>query len=116
MTKILDESSKRSGLACAIVERLRTSRRQVRFVTDVENAVLIQSSAKRGDFEQELSQLENLGTLLVRPQYCADPHLAGTDLRLAALVDREDAEAALISIEAEWQEWLKGYLASHRCT
>lgn len=107
---------KRGALAAAIVERLGSGRHHVRFVAEVEDAVLRLTPGGHEDFERELSELESVGKLIVRPQYCADPHLESTDLRLAALVDDENADTALASIQAVWQDWLKGYLANHRCT
>jgi hypothetical protein len=62
--------------------------------------------------ETALAELERRGTLLVREQYCADPHMDGVDLRIVALAEGDAAEA----IDATWQRWLGEYLANHRCT
>jgi hypothetical protein len=106
----------RGVLAAAIVDLLRSGRHGVRFVAEMEDTVLSLTSCRHEDFERELSELEGAGGLIVRPQYCADPHMQGTDLRLAAIVDDQDADTALGCIQTVWQDWLKGYLANHRCT
>jgi hypothetical protein len=56
---------------------------------------------------------------MVRDHFCADPHLAGVDLRIAALVDGQAADpetSAIRAIDAAWDRWLAEYLANHRCT
>ncbi len=103
------------SLRMLILERLESGARPARFVAELADSLLW--AAPRPDaFEEELAELERGGEIVVRPQYCADPHLEGTDLRLVALVRDGDAETTLRSIDAAWQEWLKGYLANHRCT
>ena len=64
--------------------------------------------------ERTLDELEAEGAVLVREQYCADPHMAGTDLRIAARVG--GPADAIAQIDARWQRWLGDYLASHRCS
>jgi hypothetical protein len=67
-----------------------------------------------------LASLEDEGVLLVRDHYCADPHLEGADLRIAALVDhatgRDGVAGAIEAIESTWSAWLAAYLAGHRCS
>jgi hypothetical protein len=63
--------------------------------------------------EAALTDLERSGRVVVREQYCADPHMDGMDLRIVALADDGEAIAA---IDATWQRWLGEYLANHRCT
>ena len=105
----------KQGVGELILGRLGSDRRQVRFVAELSDAVVSDKRASREEFEAELARLEASGSVLVRQQYCADPHLATTDLRLVALVT-DKPEAAIEAIDAAWQEWLKGYLANHRCT
>jgi hypothetical protein len=71
-----------------------------------------------------LEELENAGRVLVREQFCGDPHLEGADLRIVALIKSpaepgdagHDALAsALADIDWVWQRWLTEYLSNHRC-
>lgn len=91
--------------------------RRARFVPELARLV----HAEAPELERVLGELEADGSVLIREQYCADPHMAGTDLRIAARVPEpshgEDPLAATIAqIEAVWQRWLGDYLASHRCS
>jgi hypothetical protein len=56
---------------------------------------------------------------MVRDHFCADPHLAGVDLRVAALVQSSagaDAQmSAICAIDEAWDKWLAEYLSNHRC-
>ena len=92
-----------------MVEVLRRRRPHARFVAELTPLLGVDTS----EVENALAELEGRGTLVVREQYCADPHMDGVDLRIAALVDGGEAIAA---IEATWQRWLGEYLANHRCT
>jgi hypothetical protein len=69
--------------------------------------------------ERALADLESEGKVIVRDHFCADPHLSGVDLRVAALVDDApagDSQAnALHEIDTAWDKWLASYLANHRC-
>lgn len=81
-----------------------------RFVPEVAH----RAGVARAELEQVLVDLEGSGRVLVRDQWCADPHLEGTDLRIVALIDGEVADA-IGAIDARWQAWLADYLATHRC-
>ena len=69
--------------------------------------------------EQALTELETAGVLMIRDHFCADPHLAGVDLRVVALVESvEGADAhmsAIREIDSAWDKWLADYLSNHRC-
>lgn len=91
--------------------------RRARFVAELAHVV----HADALSLERALGELEQDGAVLVREQYCGDPHLVGTDLRIAALMPQSDQggdalATANAQIEATWQRWLGEYLASHRCT
>lgn len=91
--------------------------RRARFVPEL--ARLVHTDGP--ELERTLSELEADGAVLVREQYCADPHMAGTDLRIAARVPEpsqasDPLSIAMAQIEATWQRWLGEYLANHRCT
>jgi hypothetical protein len=75
------------------------------------------TAADAPELEAALAELERIGRIVVREQYCADPHMNGVDLRIAALVEDDAREAdAIAAIDTTWQRWLGEYLANHRCT
>jgi hypothetical protein len=102
----------------AVVAALRQRAKQARFMTEVA-AALRRFNVGKEDMEQALSELQDEGVVIVRDNFCADPHLADVDLRVAAFVDINDgAEAhavALHEIDLAWNKWLGEYLANHRC-
>ncbi|HEY7217462.1 MAG TPA: hypothetical protein VH985_03645 [Candidatus Binatia bacterium] len=69
--------------------------------------------------DRALAQLEAERIVMIRDNFCADPHLAGVDLRVVALVEKRDDEdpqmSAIRSIDEAWNKWLGEYLANHRC-
>lgn len=98
-------------------EVLSVLSRRARFVAELARMVHVDPT----ELEAALREMEANGTVLVREQYCADPHLEGTDLRIAASVrkvsDGVDPVAhAIADIDAVWQHWLGEYLANHRCS
>jgi hypothetical protein len=102
----------------AVVDVLRQRAKKARFMTEVV-AALRRFNVGKDEMEQALSELQAEGAVIVRDNFCADPHLAGVDLRVAALVDEAegaDAHAAgLHEIDLAWNKWLGDYLANHRC-
>ena len=107
-----------SGAKKAVVDALRQRANQARFMTEVA-ASLRRFNIGHDEMEQALSELQDEGAVIVRENFCADPHLANIDLRVAALVDEAaGAEAyavALHEIDLAWNKWLAEYLANHRC-
>ena len=116
----IDEQAKMdvSGVKKAVIEALRQRANQARFMTEVA-ASLRRFNIGHDEMEQALSELQDEGAVIVRDNFCADPHLANIDLRVAALVDEAaGAEAhavALHEIDLAWNKWLGEYLANHRC-
>jgi hypothetical protein len=102
----------------AVIDALRQRAKKARFMTEVA-AVLRRFNVNKDELEQALSELQAEGVVIVRDNFCADPHLADVDLRVAALVDGAagaDAQlAALHEIDLAWNKWLGEYLANHRC-
>jgi hypothetical protein len=102
----------------ALVLRTLERERKARFVTEL-SAVLARSALGAGSLEGVLQRLTAEGAIVVRDHFCADPHLAGVDLRIAALVPDRGADAqmgAIRAIDAAWDKWLAEYLSNHRCT
>lgn len=92
-----------------IVAELETRSPAAAFATELRAAV------GEPDIERDLSALEAAGQVLTVAMPAPDPHLVGVDLRVVGLVPgsaREHAEAAIRSV---WDEWLRGFLATHRC-
>ena len=100
---------------------LRRSPRRAELVSRLAGR-LRRQSATQDAIEQALTDLERDHAILVREHYCADPHLEGADLRVAAAIGvgnepSEDPVAqAAAQLDAVWQQWLSEYLGSHSCT
>jgi hypothetical protein len=102
----------------SVIDLLRSRNKKARFMTE------LYASLRRSNIEPELTDraladLEAEGGVMIRDHFCADPHLAGVDLRVIALVESvegEDAQMrAIRSIDETWDKWLNEYLANHRC-
>jgi hypothetical protein len=105
--------------ACdTIIELLRSRNAKARFLTELY-ASLEKSRIDRAVADRALVQLESDGAVMTRDHFCADPHLAGVDLRLVTIVETAQAEdpqlAAIRRIDEAWNKWLSEYLANHRC-
>lgn len=102
----------------AVTTLLRSRNAKARFLTELY-ASLEKSSIDRTAADRALWQLESSGTVMVRDHFCADPHLAGVDLRVATIVETERTEdpqlSAIRRIDEAWNKWLSEYLANHRC-
>jgi hypothetical protein len=103
-----------------VIEVLARRPIRARFVVEIGES-LRQSGSAGLELDQALAELESRGDVIVMSHDCADPHLEGADLRIAAIVGPTqvggDAQATAIdAIEAAWQRWLGDYLANHRCT
>jgi hypothetical protein len=105
----------KSLIVCALESRGG----KARFVTELSAAVA-RSAVSQERLESVLAELSGAGLIMVRDHFCADPHLAAVDLRIAAVVRLEsDTDAqmkAIRAIDEAWDKWLAEYLANHRCT
>src|SRR5258706_6695901 len=101
----------------AVVEMLGRGAKRARFMTEIV-AGLRRLRVGKDELERALGELEAAGTIVLRDNYCADPHLAEVDLRVAALLDQSagaDAHASgLHEIDLAWNKWLGAYLPNHR--
>jgi hypothetical protein len=97
---------------------LRARNKTARFMTEL-HASLGRLQVGAADAERALAQLEADGAVMIREHFCADPHLAGVDLRVIALVESDQGEdpqmSAIHRIDETWNKWLNEYLANHRC-
>jgi hypothetical protein len=103
----------------SVIELLRSRNRKARFMTELY-AALEKAGIAAAEADRALSQLESESSAMVRDHFCADPHLAGVDLRVATIVETgergEDAQlSAIRRIDEAWNKWLNEYLANHRC-
>ena len=101
-----------------VVDLLRSRNKKARFMTEVY-ASLGRSKINTDEADRALAELEAEGLVMIRDHFCADPHLAGVDLRVVALVESIDGADPLLSairvIDEAWNKWLNEYLANHRC-
>ena len=102
----------------AVIDVLRQRAKKARFTTELA-AALARAGIGKEQMEQALADLQSEGILMIRDNFCADPHLAGVDLRVVALVESIDGADAQLSairvIDDAWNKWLGEYLANHRC-
>jgi len=102
----------------AVIGLLGTSTKQARFITELA-ASLRRRKIDASRIEGALAELAAEDRVMVRDHFCADPHLAGIDLRIAALVESdkgaEGHSNAIREIDEAWDKWLGSYLANHRC-
>jgi hypothetical protein len=108
-----------SGAKKTVIDVLRSRGKKARFTTELAVA-LQRARVGKEEMEQALADLQAEGVVMIRDHFCADPHLAGVDLRVVALVESIDGADAQLSaireIDSAWDKWLGEYLANHRCT
>jgi hypothetical protein len=107
-----------TGAKKAIIDALRHRVKKARFMTELA-ATLARADIGKEQMELGLAELEAEGVVMIRDNFCADPHLAGIDLRVVVLVESHGGEDAQLSaireIDSAWDKWLADYLANHRC-
>ena len=99
-----------TGAKKALIDALRTRAKKARFTTELA-ATLERTSVSKEDMEQALADLQSEGIVMIRDNFCADPHLAGVDLRVVALVESIDGAdpqlSAIREIDEAWNKWLR---------
>lgn len=102
----------------ALIDFLRGRNRKARFMTELY-AALGKIAMNAAEIDHALAKLESEGVVMVRDHFCADPHLAGVDLRVITVVESRESEdpqlGAIRRIDETWNKWLNEYLANHRC-
>lgn len=90
--------------------------KKARFITEIA-ASLRRANISKDDLERAIADLASDGSIFVRDNFCADPHLVEVDLRVVALVEGGAVghAAALHEIDLAWNKWLGEFLANHRC-
>jgi hypothetical protein len=111
-------SSNHKDTRAALVDFLRGRNRKARFMTELY-AALGKIAINAAKIDHALAELESEGAVMVRDHFCADPHLAGVDLRVITVVESREGEdpqlGAIRRIDETWNKWLNEYLANHRC-
>lgn len=107
-----------SDIKKAVMDALRSRSKKACFMTEIY-ARLRRAKIATEEADRALGDLEAEGLVMIRDHFCADPHLAGVDLRVVALVESvEGADpqlSAIHEIDSAWDKWLADYLANHRC-
>jgi hypothetical protein len=102
----------------AVIDALRNRAKKARFTTELA-ATLERTRVGKEEMEEALADLQSEGIVMIRDNFCADPHLAGVDLRVVALVETIDGAdpqlSAIRLIDDAWNKWLGAYLSNHRC-
>ena len=110
--------SDQKAVRFVVIELLRSRNAKARFMTEVY-ASLEKARFGVAETDRALAQLESEALVMVRDHFCADPHLAGVDLRVVTLVEADQGEdpqlGAIRRIDEAWNKWLSEYLANHRC-
>src|SRR4029450_11281883 len=78
-----------TGAKKAVIDALRNRAKKARFTTELA-VVLQRARVGKEEMEPALAELQAEGVVMIRDNFCADPHLAGVDLRLVALVESVD--------------------------
>jgi hypothetical protein len=107
-----------TGAKKAVIDALHNRAKKARFTTELAVA-LQRARVGKEEMESALAELQAEGVVMIRDNFCADPHLVGVDLRVVALVESVDGADAQLSaireIDDAWNKWLGEYLANHRC-
>jgi hypothetical protein len=102
----------------AVIDALRSRAKKARFVTELA-AVLARANIANAQMEHALAELQGEGVVMIRDNFCADPHVSGIDLRVVALIESiggtDPQLSAIREIDSTWDKWLGEYLANHRC-
>lgn len=80
------------------------------FVTEVQYGIAPQRDP--AEFAAALQHLEARGEIVIVTKPAPDVHLNDADLRIVARVTPDTSAA----VEAAWRDFLREFLASHRCS
>jgi hypothetical protein len=105
-----------TGLTDDILGVFRDRDVRALFVTEITGALGMPVPA----IDEGCAELVGKSALMLVENTFPDPHLAGVDLRIAALIAPpgsagQGSAAALDAARSCWQTWLTEFLGSHRC-
>lgn len=92
-----------------IVSTLRASHPPALFLSELSTKV------RSPELEPALAELAAERSVLISSYGAPDPHLEGLDLRVVALVPGSDEVSAVEASATVWADWLRQFLATHRC-
>jgi len=92
-----------------VLSTLRRSHPPALFFTELAAKV------RSPELEPAVADLEEAHSVLVARFTAPDPHLEGVDLRIVALVPESGDGAAVEASTTLWSDWLRQFLANHRC-
>jgi hypothetical protein len=103
-----------ADVAEQILAALQRRQKGAALVSEV--AATLRPSPRPSELEAALGVLGAEGRVLIAEHAAPDVHLEATDLRvIAAVLPEADERAALEAAEAYWNDWLRAFLATHRC-
>src|SRR4029434_3238669 len=85
-----------TGARKAVIDALRNRAKNARFTTELAVA-LQRARVGKEEMEQARADRQAEGVVMIRDNFCADPHLAGVDLRVVALVESVDGADTQLS-------------------
>jgi len=94
----------------AIVDVFERRSATAMFVTEVQYGIAPQREP--AEFAAALQHLVETGEIIIVSKPAPDVHLNDADLRIVARTTPDASEA----IEAAWRDFLREFLASHRCS
>ena len=100
------------AIADLLIEALRRRSPPVGLLPELLYAV--RPSPAPIDVDAALRSLSEPGQILLVDHSAPDVHLAGTDLRIVALVE-VGGERAQLAADRYWDDWLRQFLSTHRC-
>jgi hypothetical protein len=116
-----DQQTDRVAAVERVVGLLRARRPPAALAMELAALISRDRNGAPVDLDACLGQLEAETSVLIEQHAAPDVHLETCDLRVVALVPQDSpaeqaAEAARTAAAAVWDEWLRQFLATHRCT
>jgi hypothetical protein len=94
----------------AIVDVFERRSKTALFVTEVQYGIAPQREP--AEFAAALQHLVQTGEIIIVTKPAPDVHLNDADLRIVARMTPDTSEA----VESAWRDFLREFLASHRCS
>jgi hypothetical protein len=92
-----------------VLSTLQRNRPTALFVSELAAKV------RSAELEPALAELQAEHAVMVSSYPAPDPHLEGLDLRIVALVPETGDVGAVEASATVWADWLRQFLANHRC-
>ncbi len=92
-----------------VLSTLQRNRPAALFVSELAAKV------RSPELESAIGDLAAARSVMVSSYPPPDPHLESLDLRIVALVSDSDEASAVEASTTVWSDWLRQFLANHRC-